>query len=88
MAQTTTVEPSGSSQQVSERVVDEVADATDTDRLDLEPLYEVVDADALDALFDQGQFGGAGAPTRVSFSYAGCDVVVSTGGQVSVSVIE
>lgn len=39
----------------SERVVETVAEATATDPLELEPLYDVIDPDALDRLFRPGR---------------------------------
>jgi hypothetical protein len=59
----------GERERTSEAVVAAVADATDRDPLSLPALYEVVDPDALDAIFADGG-------VTVSFSYADCEVVV------------
>lgn len=57
---------------VSETVVSAVAEATDVDPLALDPrLYEVIDPDALDRLFNEAQSEG-----RVGFTMAGCQVSV------------
>ncbi|MEY7849186.1 HalOD1 output domain-containing protein [Natrarchaeobius sp. A-rgal3] len=62
------------------RVVDALASATDTDPLDLEPLYDVVDPEALDQLFrDDVDVSG-----RVQFSYDGHAVEVGSDGTVTV----
>lgn len=55
----------------SEAVVMAVADQTGQDATEMTPLYDVIDPDALDALF-QGD-----KPGRVSFDYAGCKVTVT-----------
>lgn len=66
-------------------VVRGVARVTSRDVLDLEPLSDVVDADALDALFDgrgrQGDFYRSSARSEttglhLSFEYEGCAVTV------------
>ena len=70
---------------VSQRVVAKVAAVSDTDPLELDPLYRTVDPDALDSLF-----GGDGCVTResegfVQFSMSGCEVVVRADGAVEVT---
>jgi hypothetical protein len=70
------------------RVVEEVAAATGVDPVDLdEPLSDVVDPDALDALFSgrHPEDGTAGGYT--SFVYHGCRVTVDADGFVSVTVL-
>ncbi|MFB1062412.1 HalOD1 output domain-containing protein [Natrinema sp. H-ect4] len=52
-------------------VIEAVAEATDSDPLDLPPLYEAVDPDALNTLFDSSETSG-----QVSFPYAGFEVTV------------
>ncbi len=59
-------------------IVEAVADATGVDPLDLEPLYNVIDQEALVSLFQ------AGATGEVRFSYHGCAVTVTADGAVSV----
>ena len=56
----------------TEAVVYAVAEAVDADPLNLEPMHDTVDPDALDALFRD-----ADDSTLISFWYAGCDVSVS-----------
>ena len=50
------------------------------------PLYEVLDLDALDALF-RGE-GGATCNGELSFEHGGCKVTVSSDGHVLVEDIE
>ena len=67
------------------RVVRAVAAYTDTDPLELQPLQEAIDAEALDALFaptDRRQLPG---PGRVQFVYEGHEVTVFSDGTVDVS---
>ncbi|WP_435551040.1 HalOD1 output domain-containing protein [Natrinema sp. CGMCC1.2065] len=66
---------------VSLQVIDAIADATNTDASDLEPLYDVVDPEALDQLFQSG----SGAAVRVEFEYHGMPVEVRGDGTVTVN---
>ena len=62
------------------RVVRRVATATDSDPLELPPLYEAIDPDTLDSLVE-GMADG-----ELSFAYAGHQVSVDSVGTVSVDV--
>ncbi|WP_161973230.1 HalOD1 output domain-containing protein [Halostella litorea] len=67
----------------STTVVLAVAEALDTDPLDLSPaLYEVIDPDALDSLFESA---GADADLTCQFSGWGCTITVFDGGRVRVT---
>lgn len=67
----------------SQAIIDAVADAEETTPLALDPpLYEAVDPDALDTVFQDGTDG------TVSFSYHGYAVEVSSGGEVVVSPVD
>jgi hypothetical protein len=69
-------EPSG---QISIDVIEAIADETGTDPLRMDPpLYEVVDTDALDALYESG------AAATVEFEYDGHSVTVDGDGSVTV----
>lgn len=68
---------------VTTAVVGAVADAKAVDPLDLPPLYEAVDPDALGDLV-----GGAAGGARIEFAYAGCRVVVRGDGTVAVDAGE
>lgn len=50
----------------------------------LPPLYDTIDPDALDDLFRSPH--AIRSDVRVSFTYAGCDVVVAGDGDVSVEL--
>lgn len=64
-------------------VIEAVAAARGTEPTDLPTLYDVIDPDALDELFEAG--GGSDRPERcVEFAYAGCTVRVRTGPHVTV----
>jgi hypothetical protein len=73
----------------SRRVVGAISEATGRDPLELPPLAETIDPDALDALFSGGlQSDGSGSPTtdgQVAFRFAGCEVVVHADGRTVVS---
>lgn len=68
---------------MSEEVVETVAATKGEDPLDLEPLYEVIDPDALDALYRQDGIGRLKSPDRIEFTYAGCEVVVGWDGSIT-----
>lgn len=61
-------------------VVTLISDTTGVDPLELPPLYEAIDPEAVQQVL---QSGGAG-PTKVSFRYAGCNVVVTSDGELFV----
>ena len=69
--------------QVAETVVTAVAAATGIDPLELEPLYYVVDPDALNTLFDSSR-SYSPSPKEFRFTMAGCEVVVRDQGEVTV----
>lgn len=65
---------------VSQEVVEKVAEVEDVDPLELTPpLYEVINPDALENLFANSQAFG-----KVIFNYNGCEVSVFSDGHVSV----
>lgn len=65
------------------RVVSAVAEATGRDVIDLPPLADSVDPDALETIVaDAGNGHRVGVEVR--FAYAGCDVAVEAGGEVTV----
>lgn len=66
----------------SQRVITEIAAATDTDPLDLGPLYDVLDPDALDQLFRRRPSGESRPAGQIIFTMAGCEVRVSSSGDV------
>lgn len=70
---------------VSTSVVQTVAQATNREPDELEPLYDVVDPDALDALFEGDD---ASARVRVVFTYEGYQVTVSGAGDVEVATVD
>lgn len=72
---------------VSERVVSAVATTSGTDPMDLEPLYDAIDPDSLDALYERDGHGRAGSPERVEFTYSGCEIAVTGDGSVTVSEV-
>lgn len=70
----------------SQAVVRAVAAETGRDPLQLQPLYEVLDPDALDSLCSTGDSGTT--PARIEFRYAGCEVRVSGDDEVAVTRLE
>ena len=69
---------------LSTTIVLEVADAIGTDPTDLTPsLYEIVDPDALNAVFESA---GDGSETYFTISEWGCTVTVFANGRILVEV--
>ena len=63
-------------------VVETVADALEADPTELRPLYEAVEPDALDTLFESS---GGFTSGRVTFTFEGCTVTVDADGWVAAS---
>lgn len=71
----------------STAVVETLAVAINREPLNTDPLYESVDPDALNALFDPGA-GGTTPDLRVSFQYQDFLVAVSASGTISITPLE
>lgn len=76
------LEPSVDNSPLSERVIDAVSTATDTDPMVLDPLAEVVDVDALDALFGPKLDGTRRPGGSVTLEYCGRRVTTCPDGTV------
>lgn len=71
---------------VTETIAFAVATARNVCPLDLEtPLYEVIDADALDSLLSGTDRDSNLRTVQVEFTWAGCDIVVHGTGRVVVT---
>lgn len=81
---TDTVRTISSAESASEAVIDAVADAKGVDPLDLDPMYDAIDPDALDSIFRDSPSSGTGS-VELSFEMAGCTVVVREAGEVVVT---
>lgn len=80
-----TVDWTADSRSISTAVVSAVAEATGAEPTELEPLYSVVDPDALEALFRPVGAPSVPSPRRVEFEYCGCEVTVTADRTVRVS---
>jgi len=60
-------------------------DPTELEPPEYEPLYEVLNPEALDAVFAPRDNGAPRSTGRIEFSYCGYDVVVSSDGSVELS---
>lgn len=73
------------SEQPSMAVIEAVAAATGSEPETLPPLHGVIDSDALDGLMGSGTADDA-VPVRLSFTYAGTEVTVSSDGKLVVEL--
>lgn len=64
---------------VANAVLTAVADATDTRIDELPPLYDVVDSDALNDIFEPRLQGASRASVRLTFTFADCHIAVHDG---------
>lgn len=71
----------------SAAVVRTVATASDREPTSLEPLYETVDPDALDALLGSSEIRSTGGDITVSFVFAGHGVIVEGDGTLVVGPV-
>ncbi len=69
---------------VSGTVVTGIARTLGVEPFDLAPLYDTVDPDALDALFDDARDPPTGGRSYVRFVSNGCSVLVTPDGEVRV----
>lgn len=69
---------------VSERVIDAVSEATGVGPLELDPLYNVIDPDALNAIFSPVN-GPQPTDAELRFTMEGCEVLVEGDGNVDVT---
>ena len=72
------------SESLVQTVLTAVAEQEDTTPTALDPLYDVIDPDALNRLFAPTNAGQARARGRVVFSYCGYEVTVFSDGSVCV----
>lgn len=68
---------------ISSRVIQEVADTLGVDPLELHPLFETIDPDALDSLFQTRT--PAHHDDHVEFTFEGCQVSVFGTGKIDVT---
>lgn len=68
----------------TEAVISTVSAATGVDVLELPPLYDAIDPDALGSLFSVSSGGSRRFRGSVSFAYAGCLVTVDGRGTIEV----
>jgi len=72
----------------SAAIVDAIAELTGREPGELIPLYESVDADALDALVRSTLSAEHRGDTQVSFRYHGYDITVQSYGVVTLDAVE
>lgn len=65
-------------------VIGAVSDVLDTDPLELDPLFETLDTEALDGLLRKE----GSTPVHVSFTFASCEITMSGDGRIRLSVPE
>ena len=73
---------------ISLHIINCIAEREHTDPLELPPLYDVVDPDALDDLFASGRQNGTAQSGRVEFQYNGYTIIVEFGTEPEIAVKE
>ncbi|WP_227373694.1 HalOD1 output domain-containing protein [Haladaptatus halobius] len=74
---------SSGDERLSLRVVRAIAEYEETDPTEIRPvLYDIIDPDALDSLFEETQNGNARARGHVAFDYGRREVIVYSDGRV------
>lgn len=73
------------SEPVSQQVVAAVAETTEKDPLEIEPLYTRVDPDCLETIFSDDSRVTTREHGQISFPMAGCHVVVEANGTINVT---
>lgn len=76
------VQTDSSDDAISRRVIDAVAETKGVDALDLDPLYDTIDPDALDVLFGDD---ASRSSTELRFEFEGCEVLIEGDGEVSIT---
>ncbi|OVE83424.1 HalOD1 output domain-containing protein [Natronolimnobius baerhuensis] len=79
----TTVDPTGP-ERVSDAVISSVATVCETEPTRLEPLYDAIDPDALNALVSHAHRVGSEGTHELWFVYEGHDIGVRTDGEIHV----
>ena len=72
----------------AEGVLAAVGELTGTDPAVMDPLYDAIDPEALNALYARGPDREQAVPQQVSFQFNGCAVVVYGDGRIAVSRLQ
>lgn len=75
------------SSDIAELILQRVGDVEDTDPVDLPPLYDAIDPDALEEIFAETQSGELRVG-EISFPYAGHEVTIHFDGSSPIVTIE
>lgn len=67
---------------IAESVIEAIAEVMNSSSTEIEPLYESIDPDALEDLFDRQS--EEGIPTRVEFRHKGFSVAIEQNGRITV----
>lgn len=75
----------GAANSVTARIIDEVAEREGVDPVELtSPLYEVIDAEALEFLFSNAISGKQREGLHVTFTYCGYSIAVDQDGEIEI----
>ncbi|KZN26519.1 hypothetical protein A4G99_21000 [Haladaptatus sp. R4] len=69
-------------------IVREVAAEKEVETSSLPPIYETINPDALEELFDSPLDGTSQTTGRIVFEYSGCRVVVTSTGAVQATLLD
>jgi len=71
-------------QRISIQIVEAIAETAGADPLELPPLYETIDPEAIDALVADSEAGQSTSPDMIKFAYAGYVITVDSNQTVEV----
>lgn len=77
----------GSDESVATTVIVGVAAITNTPPPDLEPLFETIDPESLDRLYQPTSGGSSRDDGRVSFEFNDCAVIVNATGEIEITPV-
>lgn len=77
-----------SDESVATAVITGVAAVTNTPPTEMDPLFEILDPDALDQLFASTAGGSSRDDGRISFEIEGCAVTVDATGEIALTPAE
>jgi hypothetical protein len=81
-------DPAADGAVLASRIVGAMAEVTDRDRVDIEPLGSTLDTDALATLFCDPPPAGAHASVSLKFTHDDCEILVTENHRIAVQPLD